>query len=634
MTVEDSPRRQSRHRSSGRRGGGANQHAQHGRLPRGRSGRSGRSGARQGRRVWVLALVGLAIVVLGALAWVGVRGYLAYHELSQIQPLGASLQAEISAGDLQNAGRQTAAIEQHSLAAAELTGDPVWRAVELIPFLGPNLEAVRTISASAAALATDVVTPLVAVSHITNLADLKPINGRIDTTSLAAAAPALDAAAGAARLATDDIVGLDQSQLLRPLAKEVESAMRLFGTVTDGVTGLSNAAALLPDILGANGDRNYIVIVQNNAELRATGGIPGALAMLHTSNGEVTLTRQTSTADIPAFAEPVIALPQGTENVFGRNPALVLQDTTMTPDFSLTARSVSAMWTQTFGDTPDGVISLDPVTLRYLLQATGPVTLPTGDSLTAENATALLLNEVYTKLPNPRDQDAFFAGAAAAVFAKISAGDVDTTALLTALTRAGSENRVFLFSADETLQAIVADTTLGGIVPPPTLGDFGLFLNDQTAAKMDYFLEAQIATGVTGCRIDGKQTFVLRVTLTNTAPADAALTLSDYITGAGQHGTPPGNIRTSVVVYGTSAQKGTWGEVLAEGQHFDSFVTSDGDHSVVQAMVELAPGESRTLTFRMLGSQPTSAPMSLLTTPLLENNKIGTLAESCALALK
>jgi len=582
----------------------------------------------------VLACVGLAVVLLGAVAWVGVRGYLAYRELSQLQPLASSLKEELSAGDVRSAGGHTAAIEQHALAAQALTGDPVWGVVELIPFLGPNLEAVRTISASAASLAADVVTPLVTVSQTTNLADLKPINGRIDTTSLAAAAPPLAAAAGAARRATADLVGLDQSLLLRPLATEVESATRLFGTVAAGVTGLSNAAALLPDMLGANGDRNYIVLVQNNAELRATGGIPGALAMLHTSNGEVTLTRQTSTADIPEFSEPVIALPQGTENVFGRNPALVLQDTTMTPDFSLTARSVSAMWKQTFGDSPDGVISLDPVTLSYLLAATGPVVLPTGESLSADNATALLLNEVYTKFPNPRDQDAFFAGAAAAVFAKISAGDADSTALLAALTRAGAENRVFLFNANESLQAIVAETTLAGIVPPPTPGAFGVFFNDQTAAKMDYFLDAQLATGVTGCRSDGRPTYVVKVTLTNTAPADAAVTLPDYVTGAGQHGTPPGNIRTSVVVYGTSAQKGTWGEVVEDSKHYDSFVTSDGDHSVVQAMVELAPGESRTLTFRMLGGQQATGQLSVLTTPLLTNNKIQTLAESCTLALK
>ena len=622
MTLEDSQRLQARHRASASRGRNVHQHARVGRR------------SRRGRRAWISIVVGLAVIVLGAVAWVGVRGYLAYQELSELQPLASSLKDKISSGDVKGAGGQAAAIEEHALAAQALTGDPVWRALELIPYLGPNLGAVRTISASAATLAVDVVTPLVAVSQTTNLGDLKPVNGRIDTTALAAAAPPLAAAAAAAQSATVDVLGVDQSQLLRPLASQMESATRLFDTVTDGVTGLSNAAALMPDILGANGDRNYIVIVQNNAELRATGGIPGALAMLHTSNGKVTLTRQTSTTDISQFAEPVIALPKGTTNVFGRNPALVLQDTTMTPDFSITARSVSAMWEQTFGDTPDGVISLDPVTLRYLLAATGPVLLPTGDSLTAENATALLLNEVYTKFPNPRDQDAFFAGAAAAVFAKISAGDADSSALLAAVTKAGAENRVFLWNANEDLQSLIAETTLAGIVPPATTGAFGLFLNDQTAAKMDYFLETEIAMGVTGCRNDGKLTYVLSVTLTNTAPTDAAETFADYVTGAGQYGTPPGNIRTSIVVYGTSAQKGVWGEVLQEGQHADSFVTTDGDHSVVQATVELVPGESRTLTFRMLALQPGSAEMSLLVTPLLKNNDVSTIAESCTLALR
>jgi len=601
-----------------------------------RSGRNARvaHGRRRPRRIWVPLVIGLGVLLVAAMAWIGVRGYLAYRELSQLQPLAASLKDGLTAGNAKDFGPQVDALVQHATSAKALTGDPLWGAAELIPYLGPNLAAVRIISSAAADLAIQVVDPLVVVSQTTNLADLKPVNGHINTDALAAAQPRLAAASVMAKQVDADIAAIDGSHLLGPLATQVASASQLLHTVSGGVAALSNAATLVPDMLGASGERNYVVIIQNNAELRATGGVPGALAMLHTDQGVVTLTRQSSTTAIHEFATPVITLPQGTINVFGTNPAKVLQDATMTPDFAVTARSVSAMWQKAYGVVPDGVLSLDPVTLSYLLKATGPVKLPTGESLSAGDATQLLLHDVYLSYPDPHVQDAFFAGTAEAVFAKIAKGGSDSNGLLSALERAGTENRVFIWSAHAAEQAILAGSTLEGIVPQPQMGAFGVYFNDQTAAKMDYYLTSTLESGTVGCRKDGKETYVISVTVKNGAPADAATSLPGYVTGAGIYGTPPGNIRTSIVVYGAPSDQGVWGEVLENGQHRDSFVTTDGDHSVVQSTVELKPGETRTLTFRMLGNQLGSQKLSLLTTPLLTKTSTTVLAESCDLALK
>ena len=78
------------------------------------------------------------------------------------------------------------------------------------------------------------------------------------------------------------------------------------------------------------------------------------------------------------------------------------------------------MWLRETGVDVSGVISLDPVSLSYLLEATGPVALPTGDVLTSENAVDLLLNGVYLRYADPRDQDAFFAAAAGSVFGALT----------------------------------------------------------------------------------------------------------------------------------------------------------------------------------------------------------------------
>ncbi|WP_250482636.1 DUF4012 domain-containing protein, partial [Caballeronia sp. GACF5] len=74
------------------------------------------------------------------------------------------------------------------------------------------------------------------------------------------------------------------------------------GSVTQAATAvgaLHGASVLLPTMLGGEGPRSYVLAMQNNAELRSSGGIIGSIALLHAENGRVTLQRQASTRDFP-----------------------------------------------------------------------------------------------------------------------------------------------------------------------------------------------------------------------------------------------------------------------------------------------------------------------------------------------
>ena len=156
-------------------------------------------------------------------------------------------------------------------------------------------------------------------------------------------------------------------------------------------------------MLGASGPRNYLLLFQNPAELRATGGIPGAVALVHTENGKISLTQQASSADFPHYTPSVLELPLETRGLYGNIVGEYLQDVTMTPYFPLSGQLAREMWKRQFGTEVDGVLSMDPVTLSYLLRATGPIALPTGDTLTSDNAVKLLLSDVYARyksLPN------------------------------------------------------------------------------------------------------------------------------------------------------------------------------------------------------------------------------------------
>ncbi len=65
----------------------------------------------------------------------------------------------------------------------------------------------------------------------------------------------------------------------------------------------SKASQLIPDMLGGSGRRTYILAFQNNAEIRSTGGLPGAFAILRAEDGRISLGGQGAGSDFTVFEE-------------------------------------------------------------------------------------------------------------------------------------------------------------------------------------------------------------------------------------------------------------------------------------------------------------------------------------------
>ncbi|MBA2774339.1 MAG: DUF4012 domain-containing protein [Nocardioidaceae bacterium] len=68
------------------------------------------------------------------------------------------------------------------------------------------------------------------------------------------------------------------------------------------------AVKLLPPMLGPDGPRSYLVMFQNTAELRAAGGIPGAIAIIRAAGGKLRLTQQGDAGSLGSYRWPVLPL--------------------------------------------------------------------------------------------------------------------------------------------------------------------------------------------------------------------------------------------------------------------------------------------------------------------------------------
>jgi hypothetical protein len=586
------------------------------------------------RRIALIVGGGVLLLAVASVIWVGVRAVLAKTELEAAVPLASTLQSQIVGANSKGASATLARLQGHASRAAGYTSDPMWRVFEGVPGAGPNLSAVRELATVVDGLSRNALTPLTAIAGRISPSEFKPVNGAVDVAPLVAVQPQIARISAAFAAASRQMRAIDTSQTISAVTDATTRLRTEVEKAAEGAGSVDRAVRLIPAMLGADGPRNYLLLFQNPAELRATGGIPGALALIHTEGGRIKLAQQAADNEFPHYGSPVLPLPVATRGLYGDITGEYIQDVTLTPNFPLSAALAQEMWRRQFGVTVDGVVSMDPVTLSYLLKATGPVTLPTGDVLSSDNAVKLLLSDAYARYGNPAgDHKGFFAAAAGAVFAAVSHGALKPTVFLEALAQAGKERRILVWSSHPIEQAVLADTTLAGGLPRSDASNkrFGVYLNDGTGAKMDYYLDVKTAVGQRNCRRDGRASYVVDVTLTNTAPADAAKVLNPYVTGGGYFGVAPGSSRTIVAVYGPPDVAAL--DVLQDGKPAVYQSAVDGSYPVNRVTTELAPGQSTTLHFTWQGMAPSTATASIESTPTIHLNETKKVELSCQSAV-
>jgi hypothetical protein len=572
---------------------------------------------------------GILILVLACIGWVGARGVLAKEELESAIPLAAEVQRRLLGGEVDAAGKAALELVDSAERAAALTSDPVWRAFESLPALGVNLAVVRQLAETVKEISNNAVLPLTNAAASISVEGFKPVNGAIALQPLIDAQPSVSTASSALKAAQTDLRTVDASQALPQVRDATDKLRTALRSAAQSVDAVDRAVHIVPAMLGASGPRNYLVLFQNPAELRSTGGISGAVALMQTHDGQMQLTKQVSSTEYTHYDAPVLDLPLETRGIYGDITGRFIQDVNLTPNFVQSAELAQEMWRLQFGDQVDGVLSIDPIALSYLLRATGPITLPTGDLLSSENAVQLLLSDVYARYPETEAQDLFFASAASSVFSAVAGGTADPIALITALAQAGEEHRVLVWSSDDAEQAILADTTLAGGLPVSDQATqrFGLYLNDATAAKMGPYLDVRTAVGQSTCRNDYRPNYALEIVLTNTAPVDAATTLPEYVTAGGAFGVAPGNIRTIVSAYGAPGMENLG--LNRDGDAVPYLPATDATYPVSTLTVELAPGESSTVRYSWLGAEPFDGDIELQMTPVIHRNETIKLDTTC-----
>ena len=554
-----------------------------------------------GSRVLRVALV-LVVLLIAAVAWVVYNGVRAKTNLLRAADDVTALQHQAENGDVAGERLSLAALQHEAHSARVETSGPLWRLAQWTPIVGGNAGAVATIASAVDDLAQHALPSLVDASATLDLQEIAPHNGRIDLAPIQHAAPAIVGAASAVQHVRDQVASISTSGLL-PVVRT--SVLRLQGDLDRAMTTTSNAAravTLLPPMLGADGPRTYALLFLNNAEARATGGIAGSWAIVQVERGSVAIVKQGSAGDVNNHLSGV-PVPPDVAALYTNRPGTFFQDVDMSPSFPTDATLASEMFLQAYGIQVDGVISTDPVALAGLLAATGPVKLPLGGSLNASNAVSLLLSQVYKDIQNPAQEDAYFAQAAYAVFTALSAGQGDARATVKALADAAGSGRLTVWSRHPAEEKLLAGTALEGAMPSgsqPSNPTVGVFLNDGTGAKLDYYLHEDVAVApATSCPA-GRIAFHVRVTLTSTVPADTA-SLPAYVTGGSNTGGSSGTMRTQLVFAAPIGGSIVSASIDGVPTSIGTGIESGRSEGIV--FVDLAPGGRKTIDISLVTTQ-------------------------------
>ncbi|MBD7917219.1 DUF4012 domain-containing protein [Cellulomonas sp. Sa3CUA2] len=500
------------------------------------------------RAVW-LTVIGLAFVLGGSVAWLGWSAMEARDALFAARAEVGQLQEQARLGRIDEARTTLEDVQRHASLARERTSGPLWAVAGALPWAGPNVQAVRAVAGAVDELATHALPPLVEATALVDPAALQPVGGRIDVQPLADVAPQIAGADTAITASLQRIEDVDTTGLIDAVADPVTQLRGQLADVAADTATASRAAALLPAMLGVDGPRTYLVLVQNNAEPRATGGIAGAVLLLRATDGHLEVLEQRRGGELAGLPEPVVALSDAEKDLFGPLLGTDMRDVNFTPDFPRSGRIAKGVWESQVGGVIDGVLSVDPGALALVLDATGPVPLPDGSQLTGDNVVPMLLNQVYLELEDPAEQDAFFALTAAAVFGAVAGGQGDATGVVDALAEAARRGRLMVWSADEDEQARLSGTVLSGELQGRRGNEavVGLYLNDGTQAKLGYYLQADASVEVTECLPDGSQRVRVEATFIYEPPADV-LDLPPYLLGLDGI-VPLGEFRTNVLLY-------------------------------------------------------------------------------------
>ncbi|MDP9074752.1 MAG: DUF4012 domain-containing protein, partial [Actinomycetota bacterium] len=441
----------------------------------------------------------------------------------------------------------------------------------------------------------------------TDVQGLRIQQGAVPLNTLSQLTPRLVSLSAQLTDASKRVHRLPRTLLVAPLRRAVGQLDAKLATVARQARQSADAASMVPGLLGSNGQRRYLLMFQNSAEARATGGLIGNFGELVAQSGRIAQGHfgRLEELNAPAGAHRSVAAPADYLARYSRfSPFDLWQNINLSPDFPTVGAVAARLYPQSGGSPVAGVVAVDPIALSDLLRLTGPIQVSRWPTpITAENVIQVTLQGAYDALPYDR-RVAFLGDVAQAVFAAATSRDLgNPLRIAQALGPAVAHRHLQLYLTDKAEEAFAARLGAAGAFVPAAGDQFLVTTQNASANKVDYYLQRKLSYRLalkppgSNSRSDDRAHVhgTLTVDLTNNAPASghALDALGPYLPTltAGENRTFLSLYTPLVVSSGVVDGRPA---ALASGSEL-------GQH-VYSLFLDIPAGATRTVTFLVEGS--------------------------------
>lgn len=169
-------------------------------------------------------------------------------------------------------------------------------------------------------------------------------------------------------------------QIRNQIIKAQELADNAVLTITDAKPALE----VLPEVLGHPEPQKYLLIMQNDGELRPTGGFMTAYAIIKIESGKVIAEKSDDIYSLDKKSGAKVKAPEPIKKYLfsaglktGIVPFWYLRDMNLSPDFKVSMETFKEYYDKIPGEpTVDGIIAIDTKVLKDFLTILGPIDVP------------------------------------------------------------------------------------------------------------------------------------------------------------------------------------------------------------------------------------------------------------------
>jgi hypothetical protein len=268
---------------------------------------------------------------------------------------------------------------------------------KFIPIVGRQIRAVENILTATiqlgsglqdlADLGDEVFSPLSEDGEAISLSRISPEQTERILKAIYESPPLLQGVKADIDLAVNTISNIPDTGLIGSIKKIVTPLKEQLPAIQSGLELAIPAAEAIPQIAGYPTRKTYLFLLQNNTELRPTGGFIGTYGILKLINGEIEnfKTDNIYNLDTP-FHNTLIVEPPWQLQKYLKADKWFMRDSNWSPDFPTAATQAEWFYHKEGGKESkiDGVIAVTPTFIESLIKLTGDIKV-NGLTFTSDN---------------------------------------------------------------------------------------------------------------------------------------------------------------------------------------------------------------------------------------------------------